>query len=138
MKQAISHLDQITSEYILRSQIQVYDFHTKIVISILWTLVFGKSSFLLLVKWVPVLWEALFSLTANVQPIKQSKLFISHFIIVLNKTTTRPSRPRPSGTPRGNGIGAGNDHKFISFWSYQTPNIFIQFLKFCWFQFLFY
>ncbi|KAI4548465.1 hypothetical protein MG293_000795, partial [Ovis ammon polii] len=25
---------------------------------------------------------------------------------VLNKTTTRPSRPRPSGTPRGNGIGA--------------------------------
>ncbi|KAF4026003.1 hypothetical protein G4228_017932 [Cervus hanglu yarkandensis] len=26
---------------------------------------------------------------------------------VLNKTTTRPSRPRPSGTPRGNGIGAG-------------------------------
>ena len=133
MKQAISHLDQVTSEYILRSQIQVYDFHTKSVISILWTLVFGKSSFLLPVKWVPVLWEALFSLTANVQlkKKKKSKLFISHFIIVLNKTTTRPSRPRPSGTPRGNGLGAGNDHRFISFWSYQTLNVFIQFFKFC-------
>lgn len=132
MKQAISHLDQVTSEYILRSQIQVFDFHTKIVISILWTLVFGKSSFLLPVKWVLVLWEALFSLTANVQlKKKMSKLFISHLIIVLNKTTTRPSRPRPSGTPRGNGLGAGNDHRFISFWSYQTLNVFIQFFKFC-------
>ncbi|XP_013830239.2 PREDICTED: target of Nesh-SH3 isoform X9 [Capra hircus] len=30
-----------------------------------------------------------------------------HLRPVLNKTTTRPSRPRPSGTPRGNGIGAG-------------------------------
>ncbi|XP_043748691.1 target of Nesh-SH3 isoform X28 [Cervus elaphus] len=30
-----------------------------------------------------------------------------HIRPVLNKTTTRPSRPRPSGTPRGNGIGAG-------------------------------
>ena len=132
MKQAISHLDQVTSEYILRSQIQVFDFHTKIVISILRTLVFGKSSFLLPVKWVLVLWEALFSLTANVQlKKKMSKLFISHLIIVLNKTTTRPSRPRPSGTPRGNGLGAGNDHRFISFWSYQTLNVFIQFFKFC-------
>ncbi|XP_061282570.1 target of Nesh-SH3 isoform X45 [Bos javanicus] len=30
-----------------------------------------------------------------------------HIRPVLNKTTTRPSRPRPSGTPRGNGLGAG-------------------------------
>ncbi|XP_055270368.1 target of Nesh-SH3 isoform X14 [Moschus berezovskii] len=30
-----------------------------------------------------------------------------HIRPVLNKTTTRPSRPRPSGTPRGNGVGAG-------------------------------
>ncbi|XP_040081681.1 target of Nesh-SH3 isoform X20 [Oryx dammah] len=30
-----------------------------------------------------------------------------HLRPVLNKTTIRPSRPRPSGTPRGNGIGAG-------------------------------
>uniref|UniRef100_A0A8D1N7H8 Fibronectin type-III domain-containing protein n=1 Tax=Sus scrofa TaxID=9823 RepID=A0A8D1N7H8_PIG len=30
-----------------------------------------------------------------------------HVRPVLNKTTTRPSRPKPSGMPRGNGIGTG-------------------------------
>lgn len=41
--------------------------------------------------------------------------FSFHSIIVLNKTTIRPGRPRPSGMPKGNGMGTGNDHKFISF-----------------------
>ncbi|XP_039712939.1 target of Nesh-SH3 isoform X31 [Pteropus medius] len=31
----------------------------------------------------------------------------THTRPVLNKTTTRPSRPKPSGTPRGNGMGTG-------------------------------
>lgn len=31
----------------------------------------------------------------------------THTPPVLNKTTTRPSRPKPSGTPRGNGMGTG-------------------------------
>ncbi|XP_070311086.1 target of Nesh-SH3 isoform X25 [Odocoileus virginianus] len=42
--------------------------------------------------------------TTTVRPRTPDK---PHIRPVLNKTTTRPSRPRPSGTPRGNGIGAG-------------------------------
>ncbi|XP_054433355.1 target of Nesh-SH3 isoform X10 [Pteronotus mesoamericanus] len=30
-----------------------------------------------------------------------------HIRPVLNKTTTRPSKPKPSGTPKGNGMGTG-------------------------------
>lgn len=64
---------------------------------------------------------------------KMSELFISYFIVVLNKTTTRPSRPKPSGTPRENGMGTGDNHKFISFWYHQNykcfHSIFIILLK---------
>ncbi|XP_036074386.1 target of Nesh-SH3 isoform X11 [Rousettus aegyptiacus] len=42
--------------------------------------------------------------TAPVRPRIPDK---AHIQPVLNKTTTRPSRPKPSGTPRENGMGTG-------------------------------
>uniref|UniRef100_A0A452T517 ABI family member 3 binding protein n=1 Tax=Ursus maritimus TaxID=29073 RepID=A0A452T517_URSMA len=36
-----------------------------------------------------------------------SNLFVLHFIVVLNKTTTRPTRLKPSRMPKGDGMGAG-------------------------------
>lgn len=107
----------------VQTQVFIPKFKSVIIKSELWfsvfyTIFFGKPSFFFFfIVWLNDLQfsgEFRFS-WLQVFKKKMSELFISYFIVVLNKTTTRPSRPKPSGTPRENGMGTGDNHKFISF-----------------------
>lgn len=93
----------------LYSQTHVYNFYTRIVLSIIWIILFGKPSFFYcLVNDFQFSGKLCFPWLQSFYK-KISKLFISHFIVVLNKTTTRPSRPKPSRMPTGDGMGTGSD-----------------------------